>query len=236
MKPLLILFISYLAIGICFAGKRNTPSSSEVKAAMNKAGPEHVFANRDGSPRKTDVKQIGSIEIEDSYLHVFSVRLAEVKNRYRTAIFDNDGNYLGHYEVKPTDVDGKFIAFQFGPHSGLMDPPLMFSVSIPVTEEALWDTVKHGYIGSGADSRSLSFERAPGYTNQPIFMPGKIREWTLKHPGNNAEEKIRAYYIMHDRSAKLVAFLSEDKNSVFCVGFGALIREEQNYLRKLEKK
>jgi hypothetical protein len=71
--------------------KKNEPSSRFVKETLEALGGEH-------HPEQMSVKSIDSIEIGDTYYHIFQGKIDSTK--YHVIIFDNYENYLGFYTTE----------------------------------------------------------------------------------------------------------------------------------------
>lgn len=71
--------------------KKNEPKSRFVKETLEALGGEHY-------PEGMSIKSIDSIEIGDTYYHIFQGKISS--SEYYVIVFDNYENYLGFYKTQ----------------------------------------------------------------------------------------------------------------------------------------
>jgi len=102
-----IVLVCLLVVGVfpC-AGAKQSLSVNEAKRAVGEVAAQQQF------PEDYKLLKMGSLKAEGIYFHIFTTYLKE-RQRWRTLVFANSGNYLGYYETndEPDELDAGGIIY-----------------------------------------------------------------------------------------------------------------------------
>ena len=215
--------------------RKEQPNSRAAKEAVEALGEEHY-------PEKIKIKRISSIEVGETYYHVYEGKLNKLG--YHIIVFDNYNNYLGFYksDYAPTneEVEGAIVL-----DSGDVDDdgnPKFFLIPISL-KKGLPENVSIGGIPSklvkaplpeGAKTGPPSTGEDPAATNgSEVEDTGPIpeyRDWIILHKG----KKLSAHAIFVKFSAGKVYLKLEANGAEKGFNLNMLSREDQAYVKQFK--
>ncbi|MEN7972223.1 MAG: hypothetical protein ABFR47_00145 [Verrucomicrobiota bacterium] len=244
-KVLSITMIMVLAAGIATnvaakSEKKNAPKRRFVEETLAEIGEKH-------SPEKMDVKKITSVEIGDTYYHIYEGELD--KTGYHIIVFDNYENYLGYYksEYPPSNyqIDGcividsneiddetgdqVYFRIPIDEKKGL--PKKLELGGIPVS------LVKSPYSEAKAQEKSnggpaIKTTKGVAEEEKEEEVKPEFRTWTITKKGKKF--KARAIFLKREGNnifLRLEANSMEGSFSLF-----TLSKEDQEYVKQFKKK
>jgi len=244
-KTLGIITILALATGIAthVAAKperKDQPKNRFVVETLKAIGGEH-------SPEKMDVKRITSIEIGDTYYHIYEGELDKIG--YHVIVFDNYQNYLGYYKaahpptnyeiegcivLDPGEVDGNgnslYYQIPIDEKKGLPKKlqiggtPTSF-VKSPTSEPAEKETTT-GETTGGTTTKATTDE---GEDEDEEIKP-EFRTWTITFKGKPIEA--RAIYLKQEKGKVYLRLEATSQENGFLLR--ALSKEDQEYVKQFK--
>lgn len=243
-KTLRMITVLALATGIASgvmakSERKDQPNKRFVEDALEELGGVHF-------PEKMKVKRISSIEIEDTYYHIYEGELD--KTGYHIIIFDNYRNYLGYYKsdfppcneeregsivVDPNDVDedGEALYYEIAidPKKGIPQKIIIGSLPSDFVKSPKYDELTNKKTGAEEKTDTAEETTSEGSNVEEETAP-EYRKWIIIHKGK--EIPVRALYIKQE-SGKV--YLKAEANGVtkpFLIT--SLSREDQTYVKQLE--
>lgn len=216
--------------------RKEQPKARDVEETLEALGAEHA----EHFPEKIKIKRISSVQIGDTYYHVFEGKLDTVG--YHIIVFDNYNNYLGYYKCSfapcnyqmdnmividsgDVDADGEplYYPIPIDPEKGLPGKveiggiPTKF-VKNPTLEEA--EKKEAGATGGG---------EAAGDAEDGKVVP-EFREWTIKFKGQELE--VRAIYIKQTFAEVTLKGEASGKEKGFPIN--SLSKEDREYIKQFK--
>ncbi len=202
--------------------KKDQPKARFVKEALEALGGTHF-------PEKIKIKRISSIEIGETYYHVYEGELE--KTGYHIIVFDNQRNYLGYYksDFPPTnyEIEGCIVI-----DSGNVDEDTGDQLYFPIPINPKKGLPKKVQIGG----MPTSFVQAPksAATTKGAAGDGEItpeyREWVILHKGKKIP--VRAIYIK--QSSGKVYLKAEASGATKPFLISSLSRDDQAYVKQFK--
>jgi len=226
-RTLGIITIMALATGITTntmakTEKKDQPKARFVKEALEAIGGAHF-------PEKIKIKRSSSIEIEDTYYHIYEGELE--KTGYHIIIFDNQRNYLGYYksDFPPTnyEIEGCIVI-----DSGTIDDdtgdPLYYPIPIDA-KKGLPKRVQIGGMPTSLVKAPKSETTAKGAAEDGVITP-EYRDWTITHKGKKIPA--RAIYVKQSGGKVYLKLESNGREKGFLLN--TLSREDQTYVKQFK--
>lgn len=237
-----ILMMLAVAFGVAVTAHAKTerkeqPTAREAEEALAAVGGEH-------NPEKMKVKRISSVQVGDTFFHIFEGKLDGPG--YHIIVFDNYNNYLGYYKSAyppcnyqrdqniaidsgTVDVEGDQLYYfiPISPEKGLpakveyggTATQFVKNPNLQQTEksegEAGADGIVSGNGGNGGDSGKV----VPEY-----------REWTIKYKGQ--ELTVRALYISQTFAEVTLKAEASGKEKAFLIT--DLSKEDREYIKQFK--
>ena len=226
-RTLGMIMVLALAAGIA----TNVAAKSEREDAPKRRFVEELLAEVGGthSPEKMDVKKIDSVEIGDTYYHVYEGELDAVG--YHIIIFDNYRNYLGYYksDFPPSNHE---IKNSIVIDSGTVDDngeTLYYPIPIDL-KKGLPARIQIGGMPTRfvkAPKKEVSeADKAAGVGG----IEPEYRSWTIIHKGK--EIPVRAIYIK--QGAGKVHLKAEANGVTRPFVISSLSKEDQEYVKQFK--
>ena len=226
-KTLGMTMVLALAAGIA----TNVTAKSERKDPPKRRFVEEVLAEAGGThfPKKMDVKKITSVEIGDTYYHIYEGELDAVG--FHIIVFDNYRNYLGYYksDFPPSNYE---IENCIAIDSGTVDDyeePLYYPIPIDA-KKGLPAKIQLG----GMPTKFVKAPKKEGSEAKKAAGDGETepeyRTWTIIHKGK--EIPVRAIYIKQSPGK---VYLKAEANGVtkpFAIS--SLSKGDQEYVKQLK--
>ena len=241
-RTLGIVAILALAVGIAThttakTERKDQPKARFVKETLEALGGAHF-------PEKMKVKRINSIEIGETYYHVYEGELD--KTGYHIIIFDNKRNYLGYYKSNfpPTNyqIEGSIVI-----DPGTVDDdgdPLYFSIPIDETKglpprlqlggmptafekSPTYDEVVTGATGGGTASKGKT---AKTTENAEEEIVPEFRTWTIAFKGKPVEA--RAIFVKREKNQVYLRLEATGKEKGFPLH--TLSKADQEYVKQFK--
>lgn len=235
-----ILMVLALAVGVAINAsakreRKEQPKARDVEETLEVIGGEHF-------PDKIKIKRIASIEVGDTYYHIFEGKLEAVG--FHVIVFDNYNNYLGYYKsgFPPCNYQKpESIVIDSGDVNDDGDPLYFF---IPITVEKGLPTkvelggvptrlVKNPNLKEG-DLKTGGGGGAAAATAEGAEEDGKVvpefREWTIKFKGQ--ELKVRAIYIKQTFAEVTLKAEASGKERAFPIN--SFSKEDREYIKQFK--
>ncbi|MEN8254044.1 MAG: hypothetical protein ABFR33_01105 [Verrucomicrobiota bacterium] len=226
-KTLGMIMVLALAAGIA----THVAAKSEREDAPRRRFVEELLAEVGGThyPEKMDVKKIASIEIGDTYYHVYEGELDAVG--YHIIVFDNYRNYLGYYksDFPPCNYE---IENSIVIDSGTVDDngeslyypiPISLKKGLPAKIQIAGIPTK--FVKAPKKEVSEAEKAAGDGKIEPEY-----RIWTITHKGR--EIPVRAIYIK--QSAGKVYLKAEANGVTNPFAISSLSKEDQEYVKQFK--
>jgi len=242
-RTLGIITILALAAGIATHAtakteRKDQPKARFVKETLEALGETHF-------PEKIKIKRITSIEIAETYYHVYEGELD--KTGYHIIIFDNHQNYLGYYksDFPPTNyqIDGSIVI-----DSGTVDDdgePLYYSIPIDEKKGLLprlqiggmptefvkspsYDEVIKGATGGGKAAGGGATAK-PAEDGEEEIVP-EFRTWTIAFKGKPVEA--RAIFVKREKNEVFLRLEATGKEKGFPLH--TLSKADQEYVKQFK--
>jgi len=108
MKKTIMAILILVVTGLSSTASRRNRNISvdEARREVMKVASQHRF------PSNFRLMKMGNLKVGQNYFHIFTTYVRE-RQRWRTLVFSNSGNYLGFYETseEPLDLDAGEILF-----------------------------------------------------------------------------------------------------------------------------
>ena len=215
--------------------RKEQPNSRAAKEAVEALGEEHY-------PEKIKIKRISSIEVGETYYHVYEGKLNKLG--YHIIVFDNYNNYLGFYksDYAPTneevegaivldsgDVDEngepKFYLIPISLEKGLPAKVSIGGIPSEFVKVPLPEGAKTGSPSAGGDTAAANNGEAEDTGPVPEY-----RDWTILHKG----KKIPARAIFVKYSGGKVYLKLEANGAEQGFNLNLLSREDQAYVKQFK--
>jgi len=133
--------------------KKNAPSKSTVEKTLKEIGGEHF-------PEKMKISELGSIETDTTYYHIF---VGTLKNGgYHYIFYDNTPTYLGYYEIS-------YEPYDYGEGEIYLSLTSDSRITVPITDAGPTDKLRLGSTGE-----TVTFVKAP------VIEKPEVEETTTK--------------------------------------------------------
>lgn len=239
-KTLTILMSTTIILGMAssaLAGgeKKNPPrNSKEVEKFLKEAGGEHF-------PERMKISNKMSIDVEDTYFHVFSGSLK--KGGYHIIIFNNVPEYLGYYasEYEPSDYEEGTVFLDSGDSDEDGNPTYY---TVPIGEKGPADKIR-------IDGIPTKFVKAPGADEKKAVSGiGKVaeggtaametaeedaiqyRDWKITIQGK--ERTYNAIFVSVEKGK--VSIKDSKRGKIATLPVSALSSEDVEYLKEITAK
>jgi len=226
-KTLGMIMVLALAAGIAThvaakTERKDQPKRRFVEEALAEVGGVHF-------PEKMDVKRISSVEVGDTYYHIFEGELDTVG--YHIIVFDNYRNYLGYYKSDfppcnyqiensialdsgTVDQNGKALHYPIPIHVKKGLPPNIQIAGMPTK-----------FVKAPKKEASETEKAAGEGGTEPEY-----RTWTIIHKGK--EIPVRAIYIK--QGAGKVHLKAEANGVTKPFAISSLSKEDQAYVKQFK--
>lgn len=216
--------------------RKEQPSAREAEDALEVVGGAHF-------PEKIKIKRISSVEVGETYYHVFEGKLDETG--YHIIIFDNYNNYLGYYEsgsppcnyqmkgkivVDSGDVnddgDPIYLYIPISPEKGVLKQivlggvPTQFIVNPNFSPEAK---------EAGAPAEGTAGTPGAAAEEEGEAVP-EFREWKIKYKGQ--ELQVRAIYVKQTFAEVYLKAEASGRTKGFPIT--ALSKEDREYIKQFK--
>lgn len=214
--------------------RKEQPNSRAAKEAVEAAGEEHY-------PEKIKIKRVSSIEIGETYYHVYEGELDKLG--YHIIVFDNYKNYLGFYksDYAPTneEIDGAIVLdsgdvdddgnqkFYLIPISLKKGLPAKVSIGGIPSELVKAPLPEGAKTGSPAAGEATAANNVDAEDAAPV---PEYRDWTILHKG----KKIPARAIFVKYSGGKVYLKLEANGAEQGFNLNLLSREDQAYVKQFK--
>ncbi len=226
-KTLGMIMVLALAAGIA----THVAAKTERKDQPKRRFVEEVLAEVGGVhfPEKMDVKRIASVEVGDTYYHVYEGELDAVG--YHIIVFDNYRNYLGYYKSDYAPCNYQ-IESSIVIDSGTVDDngePLYYPIPIDL-KKGLPPNIQI----AGMPTKFVKAPKKEGSEAEKDAGDGGIepeyRSWTITHKGK--EIPVRAIYVK--QGAGKVYLKAEANGVTQSFGISSLSKEDQEYVKQFK--
>jgi len=205
--------------------KKNAPSKSTVEKTLQEIGGDHF-------PEKMKISELGSIETDSTYYHIFVGTLKGGGFHY--IFFDNTPTYLGYYLIT-------YEPYDYGEGEFYLSRTSDSRITVPISDKGPTD--KLTLEGTG---ESVTFVKAPvkevPVVEAPVAVkstfggpqkakkPTEYRPWTVTMGGNVIEVESAIFVEMKDGQ---VTLQSAKNGQLATVPVKALSAADRAYLRDI---
>lgn len=241
-RTLGIITILALAAGIATNAaakteRKDQPKARFVKETLETLGETHF-------PEKIKIKRITSIEVGETYYHVYEGELD--KTGYHIIVFDNKRNYLGYYksDFPPTnyqidgsividpgtvDDDGEALYFSIPIDEQKGLPPRLQIGGMPTefVKSPTYDEAIKGATGGGTAAEGSAAKKAED--GEEEIVP-EFRTWTIAFKGKPVEA--RAIFVKREKNEVFLRLEATGKEKGFPLH--TLSKADQEYVKQFK--